>query len=359
MRRLSFRLGLLFSGLLGIIVSTSSLLIIKSQECGFLQIGPSLLCGGYGAGYPLRFLQTDPDFPFSGISGIQDISLLLFCIDAVLWMIPLLLIFVLANYVLQQHIQGSAKRIWAVVLALLTPLWLQIMSALTEWINIPTPEGIKLVMNFFSSNLVFFLLQMISPDQAWNLARLFIIIVYITVIGFVAAIVSIPYTSQRRIRVLQYPLAAVASILVSWGLTRLAAEPSLSDIQSYPFRVDVMTIANTASASSGSQLSYQITFLRLPQANISYHIRYYVSDSIFLEGQRHLSQSLHIDSLKQIDNAIYQQTPQSGQSEQQFVADATTDGTIDLSPDSQPRYLFVMISEQDAGYSYAVPIPQP
>ena len=166
MPRLSFNLGLLFVGLLGMILSASTILIIKYEDCGFLPTGLSFLCGGDGAGYPLRFIQTTPDFPLTGAAGIKRFSPLFFCINAVLWMIPLLLLFVLTNYAVQPLVRGIAKRLWLVTVLLLAPVWLQLVLAGAMRIGVPTPQSILFAMTFLNDNIAFLLLGMTHPERA-------------------------------------------------------------------------------------------------------------------------------------------------------------------------------------------------
>jgi hypothetical protein len=363
MPRLSFNLGLLFVAILGMILSASSLLIIKYEDCGFLSIGPSFLCGGDGAGYPLRFIQTTSDFPFIGAAGIEQFSLLFFCINAVLWMIPLLLIFVFTNYGLQPLVRGMPRGLWIVTLLLLAPVWLQFVIVGAMWIGVPTPQSLLFSIRFLTDNIAFLLLGMIHPEQALALAHTFIAITYFILIGFVAAILLIPYIGQHGLRILLYPLGAIAIVAASWAVTHIAAAPSISDIQSYPFRVETIEITSTSHASSDQQLRYKLSFLRLPQEKIVYDINYYASDSTVLDDQHQLGRSNRVDYLKQIDGKIYQMAPGTVLYDQQFVADAAIDDSMDLTPKTQPRYLFVIISEHretsgpGMASGYPVPIP--
>ena len=182
-------------------------------------------------------------------------------------------------------------------------------------------------------------------------------------IGFIAAILLIPYIRQRGLRLLQYPLSAIAIVAVSWGVTHTPTAPTASDIQSYPFRIDTIEITDASSASSQQQLHYQLSFLRLPQENVVYDITYYASDSRMLNDQHQVGRSNRVNYLKQIDGKIYQMAPGTVLYDHQFVANADIGGAMDLTPNIQPRYLFVIVTEhREAGgprmaSGYPVPIP--
>jgi len=357
MPMLSFKAGVLIAIGIGVFLSMLSTLIINYHVGLFSGLFPP---SGTVGGVPVGFWEVEINASHS-ITRIGAFYPIHFVLNTLFWTAPFLLAFVMVQYGLREWLLQAAWHRWLFVVVVFGPALLELASFcnfILAFSNLPSFPAVAPL----STSVAFWL-----SVPSYQMALWLIKIAYCLFTGFNLSLLLLSLFRRQGTIPLRYSLVAAVLLFSVFLADFPLLLGYLGQRWKRPFTVDHMVIS-PRKEDGGQILEYRLTSFRLPKENTIYTIDCEVLDWRLNPNREYRISRGDYYYVKQEQGKLYLKVPGTYLKDNQFIEQPALSGTIEIFPNTRPKYLFVSVEYKrvdrsmkygtDEGYAkwYIVPL---
>jgi hypothetical protein len=314
------------------------------------------LGAGFRGGWPFEFLLADDAFPLTGIAAVEEFHILFYLFNALFWIAGYAAFVGILRWVVPLAARSTAAFRGALLLAH-TPLLLWLLGQL-----LPMPESFFGITVFLPDTIAGPLVSIAPGEHTHLVATCFVIFIYVSMLVITTtALVKAAAPSWRL-----WPVHVVSGVLLLvtvtfWQDWLLWGDPASAE---RPFEVLELEVERNPDQYPPVNLKvhFRLRILSLPKEQKVFEVRYALYSSRRINEGTLVADAHRLNYMMQVDDVLHDMAPGTVLSDNKFVAQDITSGTIEFSALEKPQYFVVFIFEKKEdhkayGRAYLVPLP--